>query len=520
MSRKILGLDIRRDSLAAVMINGTLQGQLIENLVYLDVSDEPALAATAVPEDAETGGVNGEGEENKTDSIPGDTRGEMLLKLLETLAQKIDITGVDCFVSFPSGDVSYRSLLVPFKNKKKIKQILPFELEPLIPGSVDELALDFMTLEPQVESPDEENEETNLVAAAVNRSLLASFESCLKRGGISPEVIVPGGSMLAGYLCRMVDECSNYVILDLDKDNSTLFLVQGKQIAAVRSFKTGPDRGRQAGLNLIRTVLAFSEQNDVGYEPEAVFVTGPYLKHPGTYETLAKVTGLPVEPVGFLEASGFSLDERIREDWDADLYSGALSLCYGGLYGVRGFTLSQRFMAIGKYISEYRNRLIRTGILAGMVFVALIFNLVFDSFSMNRRIKSYDRQMVAVYKEIFPNATKVVDPYNELKAKLGGEKKKSDFAQSNAGNIRVIDLLNDISQNVDQSLNVDLDRLVLGAEDLKISGTADTYATVDAMKTRLEKIPYFKSVEITSTAGEQTDKIVRFKLTIEFKGAE
>jgi type II secretory pathway component PulL len=139
---------------------------------------------------------------------------------------------------------------------------------------------------------------------------------------------------------------------------------------------------------------------------------------------------------------------------------------------------------------------------------------------MNSKVKSYDQQMLEIYKEVFPNATKVVDPYNELKAKLAGEKKKSNFAASNAGNIRVIDLLNDISKTIDQSVNVELERLVLGSDDLKISGSADTYATVDAMKTRLEKISYFKTVVITSTTGDQSDKIVRFKLTIEFKGAE
>ncbi len=516
MSRKILGLDIRRDSLAAVMINGTLQSQVIENLHYVDLSDIQTPAGAGKHEAEETtDGDPGQNPEADRNAPEGDARGERLLRMLERLAQTMDLTGVSCYVSFPSGDVSYRNLVVPFKNKKKIKQILPFELEPLIPGSVDELALDFMTLEAV-----QEEEETRLVSAAVNRSLLTSFESCLKRGGVSPEAVVPGGSVLAGYLCKMIDECSNYLFLDMDMDSSTLFIIHGKQIASVRSFKTGPDKGRHAALNLMRTVLSYSEQQDVGFEAEALFVTGPALKNPGTYETLAKTTGLPVEPVRFFESTGFALDERVCDSWDPDIFSGALSLCYGGLFGVRGLTLSQRFIAVGKYFSEYRNRLTRTGILLAMVVIALLVHTVFDSFSMSRKIDAYDKQMAAIYKDIFPDVTRIVDPYNELKARFDNEKKKSDFEASNAGNIRVIDLLNDISRNVDASVNVELERFVLGAEDLKISGSADTYATVDAMKTRLEKIPYLKSVVITSTTGDPNDKAVRFKLTIEFKGSE
>ncbi len=519
MSRKILGLDIRRNTLAAVLINGTLQGQVIESLEYVDLGEFQPASGSGSPtgdEGAEEGGHEG----NPESSPDGDSRGERLLRMLELISQKMDLTDTACYVSFPSGDVSFRNLTVPFRNKKKIKQILPFELEPLIPGSVDELTLDFMTLDPASPDPQGEDEETRLVAAAVNTALLTSFESCLKRGGVSPEAVVPGGSLMAGYLCKMIDECSNYLFLDMDKENSTLYLIQGKQIASIRSFKTGPDKGRLVGLNIRRTVLAYSEQHDEGFEPEALFVTGPALKNPGAYETLAKVTGLPVEPARFFEASGFALDERICDVWDGDLFSGALSLCYGGLYGVRGLSLSQRFMAMGKYIADYRNRLTRTGILMALVFAAFILHSVFDAYSMNRQIKAYDTQMLTIYKDVFPNVGKVVDPYNELKARLAGEKKKSDFAASNAGNVRVIDLLNDISRNVDQSLNVELDRLVLGSEDLKISGIADTYATVDGMKTKLETIPYFKTVVITSTTGDQNDKTVRFKLTIEFKGAE
>ncbi len=516
MSRKILGLDIRRNGLAAVMINGTLQGQVVENLEYVDLGESWPPSGGVRAE----AGPNGPWPDADEPLPEGDARGERLLRMLELLSQKMDLTGAACYVSFPSGDVSYRNLTVPFRNKKKIKQILPFELEPLIPGSVDELSLDFMTLDSGPQEPGQEEQETRLVAAAVNRALLSSFEACLKRGGVSPEAIVPGGSLMTGYLCRMIDECASYLVLDMDRDNSTLFLVQNHQIASVRSFRTGHDRGRQAGLNVNRTTLAYSEQYDEKYEPEALFVTGPALKKPGTLEILAKVTGLPVEPVRFLEASGFELDERVKDDWDGDLFSGALALCYGGLYGVRGLTLTQRFVAVGKYLAEYRQRLTRTGILAAMVFVAFLFHTAFDSYGMNRRIKDYDRQMMTIYKEVFPNVSKVVDPYNELSAKLAAGKKKTDFADSNAGNIRVIDLLNDISTKVDPALTVELDRFVLGAEDLKLSGSADTYATVDAVKTKLETIPYVKAVVITSTTGDQNDKTVRFKLTIEFKGAE
>jgi hypothetical protein len=365
-----------------------------------------------------------------------------------------------------------------------------------------------------------DEEESHLVAAAVNKTLLESFESCLKRGGITPQTVVPGGSSTAEYLTKIDQTVSDYIILDLEKESSTLFLIQSGQISSIRSFKTGPDRGKSAAMNINRTVLAFSEQKEQTYQPEMLFVTGAGLSTPGTRETLTQITGLPLESVEFLESMDFLLDERVRDLWESDLYSNALSLCYEGLYGAKGLKLTERYVALGKYVSEYRDKIIRRAVLLGLVLVLLLFNAVFDTVTMSRKITRYNQQMKDIYKQVFPNATKIVDPYNELKAKVAQERKKSSFADSNAGNVRVIDLLNDISKSVQDSLNVEFERLVLGSDDLKISGTADTYSTVDTMKNQLEKIDYFKSVAITSTTGEQNDKLVHFKLSINFKGQQ
>ena len=113
MSRKILGIDIRRDSLAAVLINGTIHGQVIEALEYIDLSQ--------IETQPENEMNNADPEDNgKKNPVPGgDERGESLLKMLELLSRKMDFEGTTCFVSFPSSDISYRNLSVPFRNKKK-----------------------------------------------------------------------------------------------------------------------------------------------------------------------------------------------------------------------------------------------------------------------------------------------------------------------------------------------------------------------------------------------------------------
>ena len=50
---------------------------------------------------------------------------------------------------------------------------------------------------------------------------------------------------------------------------------------------------------------------------------------------------------------------------------------------------------------------------------------------------------------------------------------------------------------------------------LKLAGKSDTYATVNAMKSNIEKIDFFKKVVISSTTNDKADNTVKFKLKIE-----
>ena len=115
MSRKVLGIDIRDQSMTAVLLNSSLREHNVEDFIHLPFSG---------PDDAE----------------------RSLSAALETLTEKVDVTGIDYVVSVPADRFIFRNMQVPFHNAKKIRMVLPFELEPTLPFAVDELAIDFQTL--------------------------------------------------------------------------------------------------------------------------------------------------------------------------------------------------------------------------------------------------------------------------------------------------------------------------------------------------------------------------------------
>ena len=116
MSRKVLGIDIRKESVSAVLVKTSLRESRIDAHAHVPISDS--------------------------------TENENPFKTaLETLCSEIDTDGCDCAVSISADHFSYRILQIPFKGSKKIQMVLPFELEPTVPFPVDDLIIDFIDLE-------------------------------------------------------------------------------------------------------------------------------------------------------------------------------------------------------------------------------------------------------------------------------------------------------------------------------------------------------------------------------------
>jgi Tfp pilus assembly protein PilN len=89
--------------------------------------------------------------------------------------------------------------------------------------------------------------------------------------------------------------------------------------------------------------------------------------------------------------------------------------------------------------------------------------------------------------------------------------------QAEAGpHIRSIDILNSISEKIPDNIKVDLTRLVIQPENVLISGTTDTFNSVEDIRSRLEQIQYFKKVTTSSANTDRSGNEVRFMLKMAF----
>jgi len=283
MSRKVLGIDIRNESLSAVRVKTSLRENRIDTHAHIPITDS----------------------EEDPDNIK---------TALGTLIDQIDPAGCDCVVSISANHFSYRILKVPFKVAKKIRMVLPFELEPTVPFPVDDLVIDFINLE-----SDRQSDQTDLIAVVVPKSELNLYIETLAAIKIDPEMITVSGLPSALCLARQTDPGEDQLFIEINKTISTLFIVGSGRIKLLRSIPTPVSEDTRAaalGAFVRRTLAAYSELSHSDFQPLEIVMTGSGLNGANFDKDVAGVLDLPANRLNISDRLNIPIDDEDVNPWD------------------------------------------------------------------------------------------------------------------------------------------------------------------------------------------------------------
>ena len=481
MTRKILGLDIRHDAVSAVLVTNSIKENVIESYESVPIPDQ---------QDFESG----------------------MAASLETIVEKMNISGSICIASFPADQISYRNIQVPFKGLKKISKILPFELEPTIPFPVDDLIIDFYTL-----PLSDHNDHTDLIAAAVEKSKLQLYLGILDSFGLEPEIVTVGGYSTALCLNSLVDTHENWLFADIDKSKCTVFGVLSGKICLIRSFpipsETPSFNTEMLCTNIQRTLSAFEEIVGLDFHPDGVFITGCGLDDSDIEQDMERFLELSVKRTDLVSHIEIEKQHHPAKTWDPCQMDNAFSLALMEIEGVDGFNFRKGPFAAKKIWVEHKTGLIKAGVLAAMVLALAFFNVVLDSYFLKKKLTGLDDQITKIFTSTFPDV-KSVDPYQQMRIEIEAANKNALLPGKTDKHIRTIDILNNISKLIPKETDVKLTRLVIGEESVQISGNTDTFNSVDDIKSRLEQVNFFQKITISSANINKSDKRVQFKLQV------
>jgi len=484
MSRKVLGIDIRNYSLSAVLLSSSLREHRVDDFIHLSFSG---------PDDPE----------------------RSLSAALATLTEKMDLTGSDCVVSIPANQFAFRNLKIPFSNSKKIRMVLPFELEPTLPHAVEELVIDFHIL-----NGASAGDQTELIAAAIEKSQLRPYIDALASIQVDPEKMTISGLPTALCLANQAEQEEDQLFIEINSDYGTLFILAGGRLQLIRSFPLPEASASKAKILCIQaqqTLAAFQESSGLNFQPLEVTVSGIGLDEGHMAAEISGALNIPVKAASLADRLNIPVQTDTQSPVIQAQLDNALALALMEVEGYDSLNFHKGQFAAQKFLSKHKSPLKKTAILAAAVMALMFFNLALETYTLNKRVRRIDTQMTQIFKATFPEVKTVRYPYQEMQAMMRETNKNAVLQAETGPHIRSIDILNSISEKIPENITVNFTRLVIQPENVLISGTTDTFNSVDDIKSRLEQIQHFQKVTISSANIDRSGNEVQFMLKLEFQ---
>ena len=482
MGRKILGLDIRYDAVSAVVVKSGMSGSWIESYARVPIS----VKETSFEEE--------------------------LKRSLESINGQIDITDAVCIVALPAIDVTYRNLKAPFKEVKKVRQILPFELETDLPFQAEDIVFDFNMLEVSLET-----DTPQLFAAAIEKQRIAVLIDLLRPFKIEPDILTIGGYAMGQYLSRLSGEKRCQMFLDIGDIYTTMALSLSGDVCLVRTFSiVASDKTKLRSIcsQINRTLLAFEQKSGLACDIDEIRITGSYSATADVDQDLEAFFGAPVTRADLMESSGKIVLSSKGATWEPHLMDGALSLVLNELSGFGVLNFRRGRMGMEKAWLENKKDILKTCCLGGVVALLFLGYSIVNYYTLKQRVETTQAQILEIFQTTFPEVTQIVDPVHQMRVKLEAAGKRISQPGEFAASVKTIDILNDISRFIPEKQDVELVSIVVGSDNVVVSGNTDTFNAVDDMKSGLERADIFKSVSISSANMDQSGTRVRFKLKV------
>jgi Tfp pilus assembly protein PilN len=484
MGKKILGLDISAGAVSAALLESSLKGVRLE-------------ASAQVPR-------------NKDDDIA-----EAIDICMEALGSDTDLSGAVCLAAVPAGQIFFRNIRLPFKEERKIRQVLPYEIEPLLPVSIEDLILDFIPA-----SSPALQDSNQVVAAAIETARVEEVLHALGGVRLDPEVVTVSGYAEAACLAKAPDQPGCWFYVKLDGEQTTVCIASSGQIVLFRRLKA--DLAQEGGAeDLCRRIdqsrLLAESLCQADLQPEIVYWSGHGDETKVWAPLVAERFHCDAKRVDWLAASGvkWSPTSKPAPVGASGADNPATAIALAELTGAKVLNFRRGPLALQGRWLEYKSALLRTAALLLLVAFLGFFQLYTDIRALGREVDRLDSEARAVFTETFPEVTRIVDPVQQMRVKIQELRKQPDLVGALENGKLKIDLLQALSRRIPANIDVEITRLVIAPDSMSIGGNTSSFNAVNEVKSLLEKDPLFRSVTISSANLEKSGERVNFKLRIE-----
>lgn len=367
----------------------------------------------------------------------------------------IEAHGCEVIVLVPASDVLLTRVDVPGRQRQQWKRAVPYALEEQLATEVDS----------QHFALGDRGEDGNVKVAVVSHELMQQWHDMLSAVGIEPAMMMP-----------------DVLMLPWREGTWTVFVDQ--QMALVR---TGEVSGFAVDAsNLVAVmVLLIAEQS---VSPEAIVLIGSQQASV-QQDMVENDCEVPLETLDDQDVIG-QMMVGFEHGKVLNLFQGEFS----------------RREQLGKMLRPWRV----AAILAGVWLLSAFAMLINDYSSLTKREAALREDIVAVYRQTFPDAKRIVDPLAQMKQGL-----RDLRGGSGVGDATFLELLAIAGKHIKSSRGVTLERLSYRNNKLELAVSVGSFQLLEQLK---QKISKEKGLLVDMGSATSRDNKVAAKITIRWAG--
>jgi len=469
MPNRTLALDVGGAMLRAVLVERTLRSQRI-------------LGFYAAP---------------RSDDLAADVR---------ALVAAHELRWDEVVSALPGSVVTHRVLTLPFHDRKRLDQTVPFELETQLPFELDDAVIDYQVL-------GRDGDAAVVLAAFAPKEAVREHLAALAAAGLDPRA-VDLAPLAAVNVLRLAPSGREgpCALVALDRNRATVAVLENGQLRGLRALSHGA--GVNGDLEAVTRDVRWSLlalTGDAALESLALWVGGDAADRPDVAPALERALGIAPQPVATLPLAGVPITSRRAQS----AFAASLGLALREDADALRLDFRRGEFVYHREREALWRGLVGVGILAVIALLLMVTSSVLEGRRLSARRDQLRADIRAIFTAALPNVHTIVNEKAQLGTEIAAlEKQRLLYGGLAPSAPRAIDLLKAITVSVPQDVQLDIEELALDGETLRLRGSTHAYEGVEAVKRGLAARPEFRDVQAKDVRASVDGQRVDFRLQL------
>ena len=452
--------------------------------------------------------------------VPGGALEDRLKRLVEQHAPSVDTI----LTALPGDRVTWRTIFLPFRDRKRLTQTIPFELESSVPFALDEVIVDYHVLS-------RDRAGTTVLAAMVPKSVLENHLEVLQKVGLDPKVVDVGPLSALNALSLIPDLPKTFAFLDLGARSTTVALYRDGELAGLRTL-TGSTPGPLSGSTNGSGNGAAAD----GHPPSSLAteirwtllaLNGALLEEglpcliAGDRDSVAALqpeieSELPVKVRVLDKLKVTTADASAERMVPAFASTIGLALREVAPNNAMGVNFRRDEFTFHRAQQELRRALRGVVALLSVVIALTVVQLFLDYRQLAGRVAQTEAQIQAVVNDALGTKGTSKDPRGQLQSELENLRGRVTMMKDivPVSTSTSIDVLRAISGAVPNKVRIDSEEYQMDPNEVRLRANTDTFESVDSLKQQFLDTGFFQDVQVKDAKAGKDGAGVDFRMIL------